>query len=219
MGCGEEVLRRRLLPHQVPVVVFLMSFGEDAAAEVLAILGGNPSDGESAVDGPLLALAPAVLVADVTIYIKVFTLIALVLAPLEVVVASSGSQSDVPSVEGVVLLAVAEPVAQLEADVAALLGVNVMAPDEPGPEHLALDTPAVAAPERELNLSVGSCQAPEQEVGLQCPYPVAVDGLLVGGAGLGQVDDGVADDEGVAVAAVVNAGELFLEVAHRCDDG
>ena len=190
-----------------------MADGEDAGTEVLAVLGGNPADGKAAVDGPLLVLTEAVLVAEVTIYIKVFTLISFVLCPLEVVVAGGYSESDVPSVDGVVLLTVAEPVLQFESDVTALVGVRAVAPDPPGPEHLALDTPAVVAAEREFHLSVRSGQSPKDEVGLDSPYPRAVDGLLVLRARLRQVDDGVADDERIAAVS------LHLLFRHRDDDG
>ena len=218
MSCSEEMLRRGLLPHEVVVVLFLMTYGEDTATEVLAVLGGNPSDGETAVNCPLLALTPTVLITYITIYIKVFTLIALVLLPLEVIVAGGSTETDVPSVEGMMLLTVAEPVAQFEADVTALMCMCIMAPDEPGPEHLALDTPAVAASQWELNLSVGSSQAPEQEVSLECPYPRAVNRLLKDGARLRQVDDGVADDERIAAVTVGDTGNLLFELSHGSHD-
>ena len=68
----------------------------------------------------------AVLVADVTIYIKVFTLVTFAVLPLPVVVTDADGGTDVPAVETVVLVAVAEPVAQFQTEVHKLVCMGVV---------------------------------------------------------------------------------------------
>ena len=182
------------------------------ATDIVAELRGDVSEAEATVDGPLLALTPAFLVAEVAVDIQVFTLPALALLPLEVVVAASDGRTDVPAVEAVVLGAVAEPVAQLYAEVHELLSVGVLVPCVPGPEELTLDTPVVGLAECALQLDVWSDDAPEEEVRLHCPDGTLVSGLLADDAGLGQVDDGVADDQRVAQL-------LFREFHDHCRTG
>ena len=189
-----------------------MSHGEDAGAEIFAVVGGNPTKTDTGVDGPLLALTPAVLVAEVSIYIQVFALITLVLfsdEPLEVVVTSTYAEADVPAVDEVMLHAVAEPVAELQAYVTTLVCVGVVVPYPPGPEDLTLDTPAVLGAEGNLDLCVRSNDAPQQEVGLEGDDRCVVNGVSILRTAVGQVDDGVADDERVAAT---------LLLGHRHDD-
>ena len=106
-----------VLPHQVVVALLLMTNGELRAAEIVTILCGDIAEADTTIDSPLFAAAPAVLVTDVAIEIKVFTLITLAALPLEVVVADCQCRTDVPAVKTVVALAVAQPVAELNAEV------------------------------------------------------------------------------------------------------
>ena len=92
----------------------------------MAVLGGDVADTDTSVDSPLLALTEAVLVTDVAVDVQVLTLIALAVLPLQVVISDGESGTDVPSVEDVVVLAVAEPVAQFSANIEELVCVCVV---------------------------------------------------------------------------------------------
>ena len=126
MSSTNEVLPLGVLPHQVVVLLLLMTNGEARAAEVVTILGGNVAKADATVNSPLLATTPAVLVTDVAVEVEVFTLITLAALPFEVVVANGECGTDVPTVEAMVALAVTQPVAELYAEVQELLCVCIV---------------------------------------------------------------------------------------------
>ena len=111
--------------------------------DIVAELGRNPTQCQTAIDCPLVTTSEAMLVTQVAVDIEVFTLPSLTTFPFEVIIATSQSETDMPSVERVVLLAVTQPVAQFHAEVHELLSMCVMAPCPPRPEELTFDTPAV----------------------------------------------------------------------------
>ena len=126
MRSANEVLPLGVLPHQVVVLLLLMTNGEARTAEVVTVLGGDVTESDATVNSPLLAATPAVLVTDVAVEIEVFTLITLAALPLEVVVANGECGTDVPAVETMVALTVTQPVAELYAEVQELLCVCIV---------------------------------------------------------------------------------------------
>ena len=73
--------------------------------------------------------------------------------------------------------------------------MGVMTPGPPGEEQLALDTPAVAVAKRNLHLDVRGDDSPHEQIGLHCPVLTVIDIYLW--IRHRQIDDGIADDDGV----------------------
>lgn len=179
-GAGpEEVVA--VVVHEVAVPLFFVTFGIGAGTVVVAVLGDDGTQADGGVEGPMLA--PACLVAEVHVAVDVLALIAFAALPLPVVIACGNGEADVPALEPAVALAVAEVAAHLDAKVVELVGVGVVAPDEPGGEIFHLKAPLVLAPQGNLQLYVGGQDTPHQEVGFQGPSGIAetLQGERVGG--------------------------------------
>ena len=187
MGKTEDVLPLGALPHEVVVVLLLVALGEDRAAQVLTILRGDVTETETTVDSPVCA--DALLVTEVQVGVDVLTLVTMAALPLEVVVTHGGGKTDVPSVERVMALAVAEPVAELQSPVEELLSVCIVAPRPPRQEDLSLDAPAVLVAERDLELHIRSDETPHEQVGLDGPEGTMVNNLAR--YGLGEIINGI----------------------------
>ena len=73
--------------------------------------------------------------------------------------------------------------------------MGIVTPRPPGEEHFAFDAPPLAVAQGNFHLDVRGYDSPEQQIGLDCPMflVVNVDFRI----GYGQIDDGVADDNGV----------------------
>ena len=97
------------------------------------------------------------------------------------------------------LLTVAQPVAEFDTEVEELLGMCVVTPCPPRPEDFAFDTPTVGLAQRTLHLYVWCDDTPKQQVGLDGPSGIKINRRFVLRTWLRKIDDGVADDDGVAL--------------------
>ena len=80
-----------LLPHQVVVVLFQMTFRIDGATLVVAVLAVEQTHANAGVQCPVLT--PAILVAYIKIEIDILALIALALLHLQVVIATPSKKN------------------------------------------------------------------------------------------------------------------------------
>ena len=220
--CGTEdvavlavtvVLVQVVLPHKVVVAFFLVTDGIGGATFIMTVLGVQPTQTDAGIKAPTAGAAETLLPTYIKIGVGVFALIAVALLPLNVIVTGGSGQTDVPSVERVVLHAVAEPIAELDTHVATLLGVAVLVPCNPRPEHLSLDAPAVLLAQREFELEVGSTDTPQEHVRLECRVLGVVHGGLIYRTSLRHINNGVKDNNGIL------AHDRFGNLCHGCQTG
>ena len=101
-----------VLPHQVVVVALGMTLWIERAAVVATVGRKDVAQSDAGIESPLATLAEAVLPAQVQETHDDLELVALAL-PFQVTIATACCQSDVETIQRVVVLAVAQPVAQL----------------------------------------------------------------------------------------------------------
>ena len=143
-----------VLPHQVVVVALGMALGIEGAAVVATVGRKDVAQSDAGIEGPLTSLAEAMLPAQVEETHDHLELVALAL-PFQVTVATACCQSDVEAVQRVVVLAVAQPVAQLHGAIEYLVGVGVVGKCPPRCDGLDVEAPAVAVVYGPFCLQVG----------------------------------------------------------------
>ena len=108
-------------------------------------------------------MTEAVLIAYIDIAVDDLALITVAL-PLQVIVATTYSQSDVPSAEGVAYPAIAQPTTQLYRAVYHLIGIGVMGQCPPGSHRLKLDAPFVFIAKGVLPLKIRCSNHPRHQI-------------------------------------------------------
>ena len=166
-----------VLPHQVVVVALGMALWIEGAAVVATVGRKDVAQSDAGIEGPLATLAEAVLPAQVQETHDHLELVALAL-PFQVTIATACCQSDVETIQRVVVLAVAQPVAQLHGAIEYLVGVGVVGKCPPRCDGLDVEAPAVTVVYGPFCLQVRRQRAEQRYVGAQYPDRAPHDGGL-----------------------------------------